>query len=588
MGLFDQIVNEINKKIAAKANQKIHEMTSGGAKSENQAAVTASKHPLHVDELDDVLERERKRHQSYKKQCVEEYRQVHFVDRAFNELVDQHSFDMFDQMPEDLRQGRYFKQKLGELMDHHMRLCCRIYDERLGSISLIYTFIKELAYFSELEDMTKAFLINAEYFSSEGQASRSVLNLNTTIKEQFDRILAAGMPKSISQFAINEMLNCEVLNKKEIQGRKLSDKDVNVCVVSNAMLGNVTPVELDELKQMVLYLALSDDRSREALDTNVVASRVAVMAFGITTNDENGPGLNPGVDFVIADAIRSAKSGNVKEFDERLQGWLEECGRLIAADQYAVFQAVFNEIGAYSSECVLLDYVIQQEIEHTVEQEKRLAFLKENKNALSQDMSKFTPVATDTGTNRPHDSHVLIYDHRFLSWSTNEIEKYFKGLAIANKNHVVAAVVDKWTKNVTIDSRRWDNTAITHLMKETIAQEFDSGYEVNAVKAGVVIDDEVDATPAVYIKATSDARYSDLSFLVVGEPMTKTQLSLSILVIATPEIGVDANDKLLKRIVAVKEKHNPRLETYIETFKSIVIERMNSWIIQVNGAQDIY
>ena len=587
MGLFDQIVNELNKKLAAKANQKIHEMTSGG-NSQNQIVTTPDKHPLHVNELDEVLEKERKRHQSYKRQCIEEYCQVHFVDRAFQSLIRDHSFELFDEIPGYLRQSKYFKQKLGELMDHHMRLCCKIYSERLGSIPLIYKLIKELAYFPELEGMAKGFLTNDEYFSSEQYASRSVLKSDIPIREQFASILAAGIPKSIGQIAINEMLNCQVLDKKEIQGRKLSDKEVNVCVVTNAVLSNISPVELDELKRMVLYLALSDDRSREALDTNVFASRVAVIAFGITTNDENGPGLNPGVDFVIADAIRSTKSGNVKEFDERLQGWLEECGRLIAADQYAVFQTVFNEIGAYSSECVLLDYVIQQEIEHTVEQEKRLAFLKENKNALSQDMSKFTPVETGTGTNRPYDSHVLIYDHRFLSWSTNEIEKYFNGLAIANKNHVVAAVVDKWTKNITIDSRRWDNTAITHLMQDTIAQEFDSGYEVNAVKAGVVIDDEVDATPAVYIKATSDARYSDLSFLVVGEPMTKTQLSLSILVIATPETGADANDKLLKRIVAVKEKHNPRLETYIETFKSIVIERMNSWIIQVNGAQDIY
>lgn len=589
MGFFDQIVNGLNNKIAASANKIIHEITNESPKE--QTPLAAKQNPLHIAELDGILDREKVHYQTFKSQCVEQYRYTFFVDKAFTQLIQNHSFEMIDQMPEDLRQSEYCKQKLADLLDHHMRVCRKCYTDHWGSVTIMHNLLKELTYFPEIADSTKELLCNEAYFSSEQSASRSVLHFDMPIKEQFERILSAGLPSCIRKIATYEALNYEILEKKQINGKALSDSDINVCVVNNAILCGMTVDELDQLKQMVLYLALSDDRSHDALNANDLVNKVVVFAFGITTTDEEVPALNPGVDFVIADAIRSVKSGNIEEFNERLQGWLNVCGREIAVDQYKVFQAVFKEIGAYSSECVLLDYVIHEEIEHSVAQEKRHSFLKENKNLLSQDMTKFSPViinSTKVVENTGSTSQVLIYDHRFLSWNTSDIEKYFKGLLISGELQKVAAVVDKWSKNVTIDSQKWDNTTITQLINETISLEFDLDYEVTAVNAGVIIDDEIDTTPAVYIKATEEARYQNLSFLIIGEPMTKNQVNLSILVIATPEMNANSNDKIMKQIIAIKEKHNPRLETYIETFKSIVIEKINNWVIQTTGTQDIY
>ena len=119
-------------------------------------------------------------------------------------------------------------------------------------------------------------------------------------------------------------------------------------------------------------------------------------------------------------------------------------------------------------------------------------------------------------------------------------------------------------------------------------EEFGEAYKVMDVKAGVVIDDEIDATPAVYIQPTEEARYQDIAFLVVGEPMTKTQLHLSIFVLVLPDEEVGDNEKMSKRISSVKEKHNPKLETYVETTKSIITEQVNKWVVSATGSMDIY
>ena len=36
------------------------------------------------------------------------------------------------------------------------------------------------------------------------------------------------------------------------------------------------------------------------------------------------------------------------------------------------------------------------------------------------------------------------------------------------------------------------------------------------------------------------------------------------------------------------KKHNPKLETYVETTKNIIIEQVNKWVVSTTGNMDIY
>ena len=421
---------------------------------------------------------------------------------------------------------------------------------------------------------------------------RSILDVNRPINIQFEEIMEKGLPESSKTFFAIMSNAYDVMLNNEFRGKKLNEKSADLALVSIFMMGNVSLDEFDELKSAILFLALDDNRDTENNEQYFALSKLAKTTFGSTHSLGEQKIVCPSIDVLIAMAIRYSKNGRIAEFDEKLQVWFSTSYLFDAnEEQCQLLQKVFEELGAYSSEQILLESMMNWDVKHTMEQEKRLLFLKQNATVISKDTSKYTPV--DVADDRFSYRNVgknseLIYDHRFLTWNIEDIDNYFKNLTLTGKRHMIAVVVDKWSKTVTMESRFWNNSAVSLSLEKTIKDEFNDAYKVVSVKAGVIIDDEVDATSAVYIQPTDEARYQDIAFLVVGEPMTKTQLHLSIFVLVLPDELNEDNEKISKRISSVKEKHNPKLETYVETTKNIIIEQVNRWVVSTTGNMDIY
>lgn len=569
--------------------------TSNEGSAESSAAAYVD--PLHNAALDRAFSKYIDHFVAYKEECIREYRYSHFIDRAFDEYfnstVGSRSYDLISSIPEDLKQTQHYRNKLIDVMDITFSQCAKKLKEGTINVANVYRAVGDLQLFEEFKDLDlENALAHKDYFASELKAARSVLDPNAPVREQLDQILKDGAPDSLGAFVEIQSQIEHAMTDKIILGKQLSDEQADNFLVMHHLFTALKTEHLDELKRAFLYLALEDDRGILNWGSNMMTAKLIRAIFGITCQDEEGAvQLYPCVDAILADAIRKTKSGNLDEFNPVFKDWIYTAIGYIDDDQIHLVQAALNAIGAYSTEQILLQCIMDVGMPHTVEQEKRLAFLRENQNILNQDFGKYTPVAEmqpEVSSDGSQENQVLIYDHRFHSWNTNDVEKYFKGLTLAAKQHKVAAVVDKWAKTVTLQGMKWDNAVVTEIVRETVASEFGDGYSVSAVNAGVVIDDEVDTTPAVFIQASKDNRYPDISLLVVGEPMTRTQIHLSILILAIPDLTDDSNAKLLKRIVAVKEKHNPRLDTYIETFKSIITDRLNRWIVDMNADQGIY
>jgi len=440
---------------------------------------TPPRDPLHNTKLDQILEEEKRLYQAYKEECIRAYRYAYFVDPAFEAFYesspDNRNYDLIDNLPEDLRDSDYFRSKFSDLLDHHIDVCARIFRERNASTSRVYHLMREFRHFPEFAQFNMDELYaNENYFASELQVARSVLDPSKPVKEQFDKILVEGIPDSISAFVTIQQNIEQVINEGKIGDDKLPEDRINSFLVFHHLLHQVTPEQLDELKQLLLYLALEDERGIFNQGTYYLVSHLAYITFGITYPLEGGgTELYPGVDTVLAEAIRKAKSGTLDEFNEAFENWISTCVGYVDDDQFVIMQEVFSLIGAYSSERILLQTIIDRSFPHTLEQEKRLAFLKENKSVLNQDLTKYTPVVAVADNNCCSDiqeGQMLVYDHRFLSWTTSEIEKYFKGLTLANKKHTVAAVVDKWAKTVTLEGARWDNKTVTTVSKTNMEE----------------------------------------------------------------------------------------------------------------------
>lgn len=586
---FHDMGAKAGAKAAAKINQSII-----GKQSDTESYVTSS--DCYDTELNRILQREKSLYKQWEEVWVGKYRKEHYVENAFEKFsenpIEKRDFSIIDNIPEDLRKTNEFTGKMMEIFGEYLAFCANGYRNNEISTNMVYKYLSELHHFSELGEKFETWFKNEEYFMLDEKVLKSVLDINRPVTEQFQQILQEGLPDSTKTFftimsnAYNVMLN------NEFQGETLNEEAADLALVNILMMSELPVSAFAELKQAILFLALEENRNSENNEQYFALSKLAVITFGSTHSLDGKKVVCPSVDTLIAAAIRHSKNGRINEFDQQLQVWMATSYLFdLNEDQYQLLQNVFEELGMYSSEQILLESMMHWDVKHTMEQEKRLLFLKQNSGAISKDASKYTSVDTNNNDFNYKDvkeNSELIYDHRFLSWNAEDVDNYFRNLTLTGKAHRIAAVVDKWAKNVTMESGFWDNIAITTVLKKVMQDEYGEAYKVVGVKAGVIIDDEVDTSPAAYIQPAESARYQDIAFLVIGEPMTKTQLHLSIFVLILPGETVEDNENISKRIISVKEKYNPKLETYVETTKSIITEQVNKWIVSATGNMDIY
>lgn len=585
---FSDMGAKAGAKAAAKINQKVI-----GKKTDPESYLTFSYE--YAEELDQLLQKERVLYPQWEEVWVGKYRQYYLENALIKFLenpIDSRDFSIIDDIPKDLRKTDYFVGKVTEILYEYLEFCANGYRNNEISTNTVYKYMGQLRHFAELGEKFETWFNNEEYFESDEKVIRSVLDVNRPINEQFQEILKEGLPESAKKFLAIMSNAYEVMLNNEFKGEKLNEKSANLALVNIFMMSDVSISSFDELKRAILFLALDDNRDNENNEQYFALSKLAEVTFGSTHSLKEQIIVCPSVDVLIATAIRYSKNGRTEEFDEKLQTWFATSYLFdLNEEQCQLLQTVFEELGVYSSERILLEAMMNWDVKHTMEQEKRLLFLKQNATLISKDTSKYTSVdAVDKSFSYRNvsENSELIYDHRFLTWSMGDIDNYFKSLTLTGKAHKIAAVVDKWSKNVTMESKFWNNSSVAAVLETTIKDEFNEAYKVVSVKAGVIIDDEIDATPAVYIQPTAEARYQDIAFLVVGEPMTKTQLHLSIFVLVLPDEQDENSEKVSKRIVSVKEKHNPKLETYVETTKSIITDQVNKWVVSTTGNMDIY
>ena len=186
----------------------------------------------------------------------------------------------------------------------------------------------------------------------------------------------------------------------------------------------------------------------------------------------------------------------------------------------------------------------------------------------------------------------LLYDHRFFHWKANEIQQYFNNLSLNRKKQEFPMVMDEWQKDVSIQGLGWDGARVRQLVAQELERNFGDTYDVTMISAGAAVEDWVDVMPTIYIHAKDPtARNGELSFLVAGEQITNAAIHFTIMVLlshADAQGKAMENEALCKKVIAVKEKHNPRMETFISTMKNILITQLENWINQSNNSQEIY
>lgn len=536
--------------------------------------------PRHEKMVEMVLGRE--------KEKWEEIEKFYIVNYYFGESLaggyGNANFKILNEMPSKYRDTETYKTSLAKVLKMYKKFVSSSCRAKEMSTVTAFKVLSELETIPELNNELKYIFKHADYFVDEPTAAASVL----TDKEDIGQYLNELKSIEFAEF----IKDADIYMKYAVDGMNYVEQEDYDKAVEAFLFVDKERNYILKIKENLLYLALENEKD----ETNVVLydtyKKICRLSFGYSTvreeNDEKKAVILPCVDIMIADAIRCTKSNTTDQFKIELEKWLDECGKWMTSDQYEVLQKVFVYLKAYNLEMTLLNKMVTLDLPRTLEQEKRLAFLK---NSSSIDSSQ---IISNTVYNRKlsiGNKEEVLYDHRFLAWGTSEIQGYFNSLTLNNQRHIVPIVVDEWNKDVSIVGVQWDCVSIIEQVKNIIEGSFGDTLKCSIVESGASVAGWVDTIPSIYIEPTETARQRELSFVLTGDQLTTSQTHFTIMVLLTSVSVADIHDHnqaFGAKIIAIKEKHNPRVEAYINTVKNILIEEIAAWANGINNMQDIY
>lgn len=166
MAFFEKMVDGLAKVLYGSTSETPAETNAATNKEENtenrHTSATNShssfadrtlKDLLHINALDQILEEEISLYKSYKQKCIQAYLYSHYIDTAFDAAYNGSPINIFyeliDGLPENLRNSNYFRRKFCDLVDGYFATCASILKERSGSVSFVYSYMRELKHFPE-------------------------------------------------------------------------------------------------------------------------------------------------------------------------------------------------------------------------------------------------------------------------------------------------------------------------------------------------------------------------------------------------------------------------------------------------------
>lgn len=124
------------------------------------------------------------------------------------------------------------------------------------------------------------------------------------------------------------------------------------------------------------------------------------------------------IDLLIAQSIKSSKSGSPQEVDTNLDEFLEYYPLICTSsweDQLFILQKVFAYLKMYSQERKVLEFLVKNNIPRTEQIDRRLNFLKNlNQNDISNAANSIEEFSIQTSDNE------IAYDYRFISWTVSK------------------------------------------------------------------------------------------------------------------------------------------------------------------------
>lgn len=572
MGLFNLLKKavDVSTEVATTAIYAVGEEQKAASDLKHQKESAERNQEEKKNRYDQILENES--HQ------FELRRENYMLSFAFAKVLSEghygeRDFSFLNQLPAQYRAGTLYRERVQDVMDYYLEYACGGMMDQQVSATLAICSLSNLTYFSQLVPEINLLTKQADYFKTEGDAARSVISLSEDLGAQLT---------SIKGFAFDDMLP---FIEGFGGGLEYGKKKEYVKCLKEWLYVDKTEEYISNLKKVILSLAMNEQSEQFDVEVYRAVKKMCLVSFGLSVVYDTPKGealtLYPCIDVIIAEAIRLSRASSYDEYTEKLKNWLIYCGDRVDTDQLVLLQNVCAYLQAYELEKVVLEYVVQNNLPHTEAQSERLAFLrKQSSSAFGGALHSALQMEEDGS---------LLYDHRFLNWSADAIQRYFDQITLENKVQTLPMVIDEWKKEINLPKITWDIDQVKSLICKSLASNFGDDYDVSVIDAGAAVEGWIDTLPTIYIHATDKSvRNSEISFMVVGDQLTKSQIHMSIMVLLAADESAGSKNFLCKKVIAVKEKHNPRMETFINMIKNILIEQLEAWINSQQITNDIY
>ena len=235
-----------------------------------------------------------------------------------------------------------------------------------------------------------------------------------------------------------------------------------VAAVSNLLFADQEVAPYAGMKKMILCLSMEETDEATALLLDTYCT-VIMNYLRLSTAKEKVGKDNPfisasteqilPIDLLIAQSIKSSKSGSPQEVDTNLDEFLEYYPLICTSsweDQLFILQKVFAYLKMYSQERKVLEFLVKNNIPRTEQIDRRLNFLKNlNQNDISNAANSIEEFSIQTSDNE------IAYDYRFISWTVSEINSYMNLLTSEDKTLDLPMVVAEWNKKIPQKNIRW-------------------------------------------------------------------------------------------------------------------------------------
>lgn len=299
----------------------------------------------------------------------------------------------------------------------------------------------------------------------------------------------------------------------------------------------------------------------------------------------------PPIDLLVADAIVYKRANNLSKINSELDKYLDLYAEA-KFDRKAEFTTLANffaSIQAFEQEMLVLDKMVEHNIPRDEQQVARLAFLHAG-GAENVGRAALIPQVEYT-----KEEGKLAIDYRALSWDERTLTMQFDSASGVNKLAETPLVITEWNKNISTKATGWDGETVFTEIQRCIADNYGEDFEVLTEQVGIVMDGDLDYTESVVIEPTEQSKYPWLGFILSGEQMTRKQASVSLFAVYFPQLdfkeessNIQRNKKAANRAIMLKMKQNPKINNFIETMQSIVIDELEGFFNQASNSESIY